>query len=73
MIAVTVGFVIGKATSTRQSPIYKAVLDLDTGMCLPKKMFHELLPMFWRYCVHVTFDVMWCDSQAQFVAVLFIT
>ena len=46
MIAVTVGFVIGKATSTRQSPIYKAVLDLDTGMCLPKKMFHELLPMF---------------------------
>lgn len=30
MMAVTVGFVIGKATSTRQSPIYKAVLDLDT-------------------------------------------
>lgn len=32
MTAVTVGFVIGKATSTRQSPIYKAVLDLDTGL-----------------------------------------
>ena len=39
MIAVTVGFVIGKATSTRQSPIFKAVLDLDTGMCLPEKCF----------------------------------
>ena len=35
MIAVTVGFVIGKATSPRQSPIYKAVLDFDTGMCSP--------------------------------------
>ena len=34
MIAVTVGFVIGKATSPRQSPIYKAVLDLDTGTCV---------------------------------------
>ena len=39
MIAVTVGFVIGKATSTRQSPIYKAVLDLDTGMYLSEKCF----------------------------------
>lgn len=30
MTAVTVGFVIGQATSTRQSPIYKAILDFDT-------------------------------------------
>ena len=32
MTAVTVGFVIGQATSTRQSPIYKAILDFDTGV-----------------------------------------
>ena len=32
MTAVTVGFVIGKASSTRQSPTYKAILDFDTGM-----------------------------------------
>ena len=34
MTAVTVGFVIGKATSTRQSPVYKAVLDFDIGMLM---------------------------------------
>ena len=32
MTAVTVGFVIGQATSARQSPIYKAILDFDTGV-----------------------------------------
>ena len=32
MTAVTVGFVIGQATSTRQSPIYKAIFDFDTGV-----------------------------------------
>ena len=31
MTAATVGFVIGKATSTRQSPIYKAVMDFNIG------------------------------------------
>jgi len=31
MTGVTVGFVIGKAVSMRQSPIYKAVLDFNTG------------------------------------------
>lgn len=59
MIAVTVGFVIGKAISPRQSPIYKAVLDLDTGMCLPcvsTEMFREPHTRFLRYCV--TFDTM---------------
>ena len=32
MIAVSVGFVIGKATSTRQPSIYKAILDFDIGV-----------------------------------------
>ena len=32
MTGVTVGFVIGKAASMRQSPIYKAVLDFNTGV-----------------------------------------
>ena len=31
MTGVTVGFVIGRATSTKQSPVYKAVMELDTG------------------------------------------
>lgn len=29
MVCVTVGFVIGRATSTKKSPVYKAVMDLD--------------------------------------------
>lgn len=31
MVCVTVGFAIGRVTSTKKSPIYKAIMDLDIG------------------------------------------